>query len=184
MLGTGGWVGGCETISYYQADPALLKGAAPIKNPDERPRYEAATDQWMLARDMGKKHAFPLGVAAFVLGAAILSLAARGLAGRPGGRSALVQVVSVQAVLALVAFVGTREIRWAEREHDVASVMAGQPAFPTPEERLVQERAWRAFWTLFTPAALGIRTLMALFVVLALTRPTARELLEPAGAEE
>jgi hypothetical protein len=34
------------------------------------------------------------------------------------------------------------------------------------------------------PAALGARTLMALFVVFALTRPRAREFLEPASAEE
>jgi len=186
MLGTSGWVSGCATIAYYNAgDPSALKtGAIPEKNAAERPRYEAAVDQWVIASDAGKRHAFPLGVAAFVLGAAALALAARGLAGRQGGRSALVQVLSVQAVLAFVTFGATREIRWAERERDVAGQLLAMPPFASPDERLVHERGVRALYTLIGPAAMGMRTLMTLFVVLALTRPSARELLEPAGAEE
>lgn len=183
-LGTGGWVGGCEAIAYYHSDPAAARFNAPLKDESVRPRLDAATDQWRAARDTGKKHAFPLGVAAFVLGAAILSLAARGLAGKPGGRSALVQVVSVQAVLAMVTFGATNEIRWAEREVEVVNAMGNAPPSPSHEERDRQERMMRGILTLFSPAALGARTLLALFVVFALTRPRAREHLEPAGAEE
>jgi hypothetical protein len=184
-LGTGGWVGGCETIAYYHSDPALARYNAPLKDESERPRLDEATDRWMVARDASKKQAFPLGVAAFVLGAALLSLAARGLAGKPGGRSALVQVVSVQAAIALVTFVATKDVRWAEREVYVANMMGNAPKpFPTREERDHQERFTRAFLTFLSPAALGVRTLLALLVVFALTRPRARELLEPASAEE
>ncbi len=184
-LGTGGWVGGCDTIAYYHSDPAVARYNAPLKDESERPRLDGATDRWMMARDASKKQSFPLGVAAFVLGAALLSLAARGLAGKPGGRSALVQVVSVQAAIALVTFVATKEVRWAEREVYVANMMGNAPKpFPSREERDHQERITRAFLTFLSPAALGVRTLLALLVVFALTRPRARELLEPASAEE
>ncbi len=120
-----------------------------------------------------------------MLGAAILSLAARGLAGKPGGRSALVQVLSVQAVLAVVAFAATKEIRWAERDVYVVRSMGNPPRpFASVEERERQERVTRALLELLTPAMLGARTLVALLVIFALTRPRARELLEPASAEE
>lgn len=184
-LGTGGWVGGCDTIAFYHSDPSAAHYDAPLKDETERPRLDSATDRWVITREASKKHAFPLGVAAFVLGAAMLSLAARGLAGKPGGRTALLQVVSVQAVLAMVSFSATREIRWAEREVYVANMMGNPPRpFPTREERDQQERFTRTFLTLLSPAALGVRTLLALFVVFALTRPRAREYLEPASAEE
>jgi hypothetical protein len=180
MLGTSGWVTGCETISYYQADETQVRAAGPvIHNLEDKPRVDATTDHYIRVRDDAKKVAFPLGVAAFVLGAALLSLAARGLAGKPGGRSAL-----AQTVLAYVSFGATREVRWAEREKIVAEGLAGAKPPPPPAERAQVEAGFRGLLTLFYPAMLGVRTMMALFVVLALTRPKARELLEPAGAEE
>jgi hypothetical protein len=185
MLGTSGWVSGCETISYYQADETQVRAAGPvIRNPEDKPRVDATTDHYIRVRDDAKKVAFPLGVAAFVLGAALLSLAARGLAGKPGGRSALVQIVIAQTVLAFVSFGATREVRWAEREKGVAEALAGAKDPPPPEARAQVEAGVRGLLMLAFPALLGVRTMMALFVVLALTRPKARELLEPAGAEE
>ncbi len=184
-LGTGGWVGGCESIAYYHAEASSMRVDLPLKDESERPRLDRALERWFAARDAGRKHAFPLGVAAFVLGAAILSLAARGLAGKPGGRAALVQVISVQAVLALLTAASTRDIRWAERDVDVIRTMGNAPRpFPNKEERDRQERFTRAFLELLTPATLGARTLAALLVVFALTRPRARDSLEPAGVEE
>lgn len=184
-LGTGGWVGGCESIAYYNAEPSSMRVDLPLKDESERPRLDAALDRWFAARDAGRRQAFPLGVAAFVLGAAILSLAARGLAGKAGGRSALVQVISVQAVLAIVTFAATRDIRWAERDVDVIRTMGNAPRpFPNKEEHDRQERFTRGFLELLTPATLGARTIVAFLVVFALTRPRARELLEPASVEE
>ncbi len=184
-LGTGGWVGGCESIGYYHGDTNLSHTDIPLKDDTYRPRLESTLEHWFEARDAARKHAFPLGVAAFVLGAAILSLAARGLAGKPGGRSALVQVIGVQAVLAIVTFSATKEIRWAEREVDIVRAMGNPPRpFQSHDEQEQQERLMRAALALMGPTALGARTLMALFVVFALTRPRAREFLEPASAEE
>lgn len=184
-LGTGGWVGGCENIAYYHAEPSAMRVDLELKDETERPRLERALDRWLSARDAARGLAFPLGVASFVLGAAILSLAARGLAGKPGGRGALVQVLAVQAVLAVATFATMKEIRWAERDVYVVRSMGNAPRpFASVEEHDQQERVTRALLVFLTPATLGTRTLMAALVIFALTRPRARELLEPAGAEE
>ncbi|HQY64959.1 MAG: hypothetical protein IPF92_29090 [Myxococcales bacterium] len=184
-LGTGGWVGGCENVAYYHAEPSAMRVDLELKDEAERPRLDRAIERWFTARDAARGHAFPLGAAAFVLGAAILSLAARGLAGKPGGRSALVQVLSVQAALAVVTFAATKEIRWAERDVYVVRSMGNAPRpFVSREERDRHERVTRALLEFLAPAMLGARTLVALLVIFALTRPRARELLEPASAEE
>ncbi len=184
-LGTGGWMSGCETIQYYKADDIVLRTDTSLKEESERPRLKAATEHYIAVRDGAKKRAFPLGVASFLLGAALLSLAARGLAGRRGGRSALVQVVGVQAVLAVVAFVATREVRWAETEMRVIEAMANSPrAATTADERVQIEGISRAFAKVMGPAVLGVRSVFALAIIFALTRPRVRDLMEASAASD
>ena len=79
------------------------------------------------------------------------------------------------------------EVLWEKGSASVAEVaeaLAGAKDPPPPEARAQVEAGVRGLLMLAFPALLGVRTMMALFVVLALTRPKARELLEPAGAEE
>lgn len=89
---------------------------AAIKSDADRTRAEALYHRFTEVADAGRRRAIPMAAAIFVLGAALLALASRGLAGKTNTRNALVQVTTAQAIVVVLAYFVTRDIRNAELE--------------------------------------------------------------------
>lgn len=185
LFGAGCWTEGCERLSFYRGEHDIGHALdANIK--DERDRAEVAElyRRFAEASDAARSRALPLGAALFVLGAALLALGARGLAGRTNTRSALVQVVSVQAVVVGVAFFATKEVRWAERDLDVALQLAHQRPSMAPDQYTQVAPMLHGLRRAWDPTWLVLRTIASGLIVFALTRPRSREFFEAAGTRD
>jgi hypothetical protein len=153
LFGAQGLVNGCSYISYYKDDRVQEIASEDSDHPsEERIRLEP----FFHALDDTRSRVFPLSVAMLVLGGAMVMFAARAMGGRAQARRALVQVACVQALVCILFYVMTPEVRAAEGE------------------------TWRAagYGALFRrytpPTLLALRTLASALMVLALTRPRAR----------
>jgi hypothetical protein len=173
------WTFGYARLSFYRYGPtqdATL--GTPIAQEDSRARVEAAYTRFLDAADDAKRRSVPLAAANFVLGAALLALAARGLSRRPSARGALVQVVVVQAAVAVGGYLATKAMRDAEMAWIFEISLAKQPVTPETAEALPLVRSIQH---VLVPAWLVVRTLASGLIVLALTRPRSRAFFEAAA---
>lgn len=159
LFGAQGLVSGCTTIAYYRNDnieDAITQSADDPNHPENRAHVELFTQ----ALDAAKNRVFPLSVALFVLGGAMAIFAVRAMGGRGQARRALIQVACVHAVVVILYYL------------------------LTPDVRAVQEAIWRAQgYSLFLQRRLNqgelvARTLVSALIVLALTRERARAFFE------
>ncbi len=177
LFGAAGFYDGCMTMSFYHADsvdPAVY--VRDVKDDDQRKIVEHAAESLIETTTLARERAFPLAVGAFLLGAVMIAFAARALAGRAGARGPLIQLVAVQAALAILTFVLTPDIRHARVELAVASFDAQLHDKKDAEPAVIAEsEAWAAaVFRHFDVSLLGTRTALALFVLFALTRPRSR----------
>ena len=182
VFGAGCWTEGCARLAFYRGERDLSQQLhAGIKSDTDRARAEALFKRFTDISDDARGRAIPLAAATFVLGAALLALAARGLAGKTNTRNALVQVVTAQALVVVLAFFMTRDIRNAELDWDLERRLIDQhETLPADQyERVVpMMRGMRPF---ILPGWLVFRTLASALIVLALTRPRSRDFFEAAG---
>ena len=182
IFGAGCWTSGCAQLQVYRG--AKDQGAASnalIRDDTERAHVEALYKRHLDAADESRSRGIPLAAATFVLGAALLALASRALAGKTNARAALMQVVAVQAIVGATHFVAMRAATNAELDWLLAGTLAykhqallpANYAFWAPIHRL--DRAYRE------PTVLALRLLGTAFVVFALTRQRSREFFEAAG---
>jgi hypothetical protein len=163
---------GWDRIRLYRAafDPAS-EGEG-IADPAEREAVVTRTKAWLDSLDYAKARGFPLGVAALVVGSAILVFAMRTLGGNSGARTALVQLIVAQSLLtaaddwllrdAWEAQTRMMSARWTAIAHE-----RGEPApAPVPENAPL------------VPIMIGLESLASAFVVVGLTRPRSRRFLE------
>jgi hypothetical protein len=179
VLGAGCWTEGCARLELYRAsESASSRLHAAIRDPEDRARLDALYQRLLEIADGARGRAAPLGAATFVLGAALLAIGSRGLAGRPGARRALVQVVSVQAVVVLASWLSTSDLRHAELEWDHERRAAIQRATSSPAwvERLGP--FMQARWQYGAPTWLALRSIASALVIVALTRSRTREFFE------
>jgi hypothetical protein len=154
LLGALALMAGGSVITFYKQDADELQQALDheeerVPDPEERVLLRARTERLDDAHDRAKHREFPLGVAALLLGGAMVATSARAMSGREGARGALVQVTLARAGVALLGFILTPDVRAAE--FAVAS--------------------------LFGYASIGkvvFETTACLLVVIALTRPKSR----------
>ncbi len=183
VLGTSSWWDGCARLDMYRSDSsqAASRIHATIQDGAARAQAEAAYVDMLDVFGATRNRTVPLASATFVLGAALLVLASRGLGGRRGSRSLLVQVVSAQAVVAFATYFLTRDVRAAERhwEHTTRTALQEQ-AFP-PEWRARAESIEDFKIRLEAPLSLAARILSSALVVLALTRPRSRAFFDAEG---
>jgi hypothetical protein len=184
VLGTSSWWDGCARLDMYRAESsqAAARVHATIEDKAARGQAEAAYVHLLDVFGASRSRTVPLASATFVLGAALLALASRGLGGRRGSRAALLQVVLVQAAVAGATFFVTRDVREAEHawEHACRTALQDQ-AFPPewkPRAAAIEDFKLR----LEAPFGLATRTLASALVVLALTRPRARASFDAEGA--
>lgn len=175
VFGAGCWTEGCGRLTFYRTERD--QGAAlnaSIKDDADRAHAEALYQKFVDTADMERGRAIPMAAATFVLGAALLAFAARGLAGKPNTRVPLTQLVAAQAILVCASYYVTRNVRNAELDwqfersliHQRESIPADQYAQALP--------TFRAIRNVTPPAWLAIRTLASGLIIFALTRPRAR----------
>jgi len=124
-----------------------------------------------------------MAAATFVLGAALLALAGRGLAGRTNARSAIVQVVTAQAIAMVVSFFLLRDVTDAELDWHLARTLAQQREAMPPEEVARIAPVLRDARHYGGPAWLALRTFASALVLVALTRQRSRAFFDAAAAE-
>jgi hypothetical protein len=183
IFGAGCWTEGCKQLAFYRGERAghlALNGA--VLDAEDRAHVETFYARFVDASDASRGRGVPLAAAIFVLGAALLALAARGLAGKSNPRSALLQVVAAQAALVLVAYFALANVRNTELDWDIERRLVLKKADLAPDEYEQMVATARAARRWVPPAWLVFRTAASLLILLALTRPRARAFFEAAAS--
>jgi hypothetical protein len=182
VFGAGCWTEGCGRLEFYRSgeDQSVVINAG-IKGDADRARAEALYHRFTAVSDDARKRVIPLAAATFVLGAALLALASRGLAGKTRSRGALMQVVAAQALVVMLAYFVTRDVHNAELDWAMERAIIQQhEALPQQEfdEVLPKMQAMRPY---LLPSWLVFRSVASALILLALSRPRSREFFEAAG---
>ena len=182
LFGAGCWMDGCGRLAFYRGeqDQSLALNAS-IKADTDRNRAEALYHRFTEVADEARKRAIPLAAATFVLGAALLALGSRALAGKTNTRGVLVQVVIAQAAVVGLTYFLTADIRNAELDWEMERTLIHQrETLPADqyEQVVPMMQSMRRYGV---PGWLVVRTLASALIVFALTRPRTREFFEAAG---
>ncbi|MDB4933601.1 MAG: hypothetical protein JWP87_573 [Labilithrix sp.] len=182
VFGAGCWTEGCSRINYYRGglDETQTLNSS-ITNDADRARAEALYQHFVEVADAERGRAFPLSIATFLLGAALLALAARGLAGKTNTRTALVQVVTAQAVVVVLGYFVMSNVRNAELDWGIEQTLYHQRETLTSEQYVRFASMTHNVRRYGVPGWLVVRTLASALIVFALTRPRSREFFEAAG---
>lgn len=181
LFGGSIWWEGCGTIYFFRqpADPAEI--AQGIDDGAKRAAVIDIGERYLTKIEAAKNRLFPLGVASFVLGLAMVVLATRALAGRGEARSMLLQILGAQAVLGIVAFLLTPDVRHAQSEYLSARIglelAEMRQTNPGGGGAAFYAAVMGAFLKVF-PGLVAVPTALCGLIVLALTRPRARAFFE------
>jgi hypothetical protein len=182
VFGAGCWTEGCGRLAFYRGEhdqsQALL---ASIKSDADRTRAEALYQRFTEVADAARARAIPLAAAIFVLGAALLALASRGLAGKTNTRNALLQVTTAQAIVVVLAYFLTRDVRNAELDFEMERTLIQQHETLPPDQYAQVVPMMHSMRRYGVPGWLVFRTLASALIVVALTRPRSRQFFEAAG---
>ncbi|MFO0677775.1 MAG: hypothetical protein U0169_14660 [Polyangiaceae bacterium] len=177
LFGFSALLDGCSTLRFFRGESIDTSVLVPdLKSDEDRARVQKLADLAIAANDAASKRLIPLAAASAVLGAAMVLLAARGFRGREGARRALVQVVSVHAVVLVVGFAITPDVRRARDAFDMAVVSSKAREVTTdPVAATTIEPTTSRIFKVLPYAGLVLRTTASLLVLVALTRRRARE---------
>jgi hypothetical protein len=181
-LGTMGACSGWSTVALYREpiDPSLAGQG--IADEADRAAVVARVAAYLQTLDAAKARGWPLGVAALLLGSAIVIFAMRALGNSGGARAALVQLVVVQAGAHAASYWLLRDVSEAELRYQEARQAAEnhERAIDRPRgdamARIGAEKVWAARPFLFALHALG-----SALVVVGLTRRRSRDFFDAAG---
>ncbi len=181
VFGAGCWTEGCGRLAFYRGERAQHASMmASIHDDADRAQAESLYEQFVDVADMQSGRAIPIAAATFVLGAALLTLAARGLAGKSNTRSALMQVVAVQAIVVVASYFATRAMWKAEAEWQYGTMVLREREHLPPDRYDEYARGMRAIQHWAPPGWLVFRTFASALIIVALSRPRSREFFEAA----
>ena len=185
VFGAMGWADGCAKLSFYRGDAELANQRArswAVQNDADRAHADALYQHYTEAADAAHGRTVPLAAATFVLGAAILALASRALAGSANARGPLVQLLTAQVIVAVLVFVLTKNVWHAEWalfwEHARISQRESLP----PALSATIAPAIALLDAVAAPALFVGRMVLSALVIVALTRQKSREFFEAAGS--
>ena len=184
VFGASSWNEGCSRIELYRGTQAMDAAVdSAVQDEQARASIQQMYDRFGAIADESRNVVLPFAVGTFVLGAALLALSARGIAGRTNTRTALLQVVAVQAIIAAASFAATRRFREAELQWNTTQAIAVQKTMSLPEDTFRQRAAIIEGSRRFgPPIGIALRMLGSGLVLLALTRRRSRAFFEAAGA--
>jgi hypothetical protein len=169
-LGTAGAFQGWGIfVSYHDPiDPTLI--GAGIADEADRLAVVARFEAYLQVLDMAKSRAWPLGVAALVLGTAIFIFAMRALGGSGTARAVLVQLVVAQAGANAASYLLLRDVFEAElRLREAEDAAASRDTVPERDQAEVLRAAGKMRRAGY-PIALALDTVGSALIVVALTR--------------
>jgi len=182
VFGAGCWTEGCNRLAFYRGErephSAMI---ASIDDDADRAQAQTLYDRYVDVADMQRERAIPMAAATLVLGAALLVLASRGLAGRSNTRSALMQVVAAQAVVVVASYFATREMWRADAEWQYQTTLLLHRDRIPPEGFAQQAAAMHALARWGGPTWLVIRTVASGLIIVALSRRRSREFFDAAA---
>lgn len=183
-FGAGCWTEGCSRLAFYRGETDY--GAElnqQIHDDQDRARVESLYQTYLDRADSSRGRIIPFSAAIFVLGAALLALGARGLAGKSNTRTALIQVVAVQAIVVAGYYFVSKDMRNAELDWNFENTLA-QKKDTMPAEQFEQTAPiLRSLKHWSPPAWLAFRSFASLLILVALTRQRSREFFEAAGEQ-
>ncbi|MEO8797248.1 MAG: hypothetical protein ABI551_05125, partial [Polyangiaceae bacterium] len=179
VFGAAGFIDGCNDAHELRQGYADAADHYIVNAPSEASRVAQvdALQHYFDAKLGMSGRLYPLSIAAFLLGATLTLFAARAMAGRSGARNPVIQLTLVQAALVIAAFALTRPVREAW-----VGVLMAQPfdtGGDTDAARIITQyfpRIYRSGYVVF----LVVRTAIAAFIVIAITRPRTRKFFEAA----
>jgi hypothetical protein len=184
VFGAGCWMDGCGRLAFYRGEQdQSLELNRSIKSEADRTRADALYQHFTEVADAARGRAVPLAAATFVLGAALLALGSRAIAGKTKARGALVQIVIAQAALVGLAYFLTADVRNAELDWEMERTLIQQRETVPPDQYQYSVVIVGAMRRYGVPGWLVARTLASALIVFALTRPRAREFFEAAGTK-
>lgn len=182
LFGAGCWTEGCGTLAFYRGDTDVLaEQNQRIQDDEDRARVEGLYQHYLDAANDGRGRAIPFAAGIFVLGAALLALGARGLAGKANTRSALMQVVAAQAIVVAASFFVNKEVRYAQDAWRFEQMIAQQHEKMAPDQFERSLPTFRAMRRWMPGTWLTIRSVASVFILIALSRQRSREFFEAAG---
>jgi hypothetical protein len=177
-LGMTSACGGTKLFALYRAPAeaiAASRAMHDIAADDDRTAVQTRFDTFIATLDAAKPRGWPLGVALLLLGSATVFFTMRVMGGSGSGRSALLQLIVVQAALAPAAHWLIRDIDQAWLRFNEASESARARAGAASALELELE----AFAALARgPVGVALHTLGCAFVLVGLTRRGSRAYLE------
>jgi hypothetical protein len=175
-LGAGGGCEGQRIVGLYRVehlDPSVF--AQDIASTIDREAVRAAVEGYVSALDAAHVRAFPLAVAALLIGAATVLFAMRAMGGNAGARRGLMQLLVVQAGLVAATYFAEKDVRDAGVGLAVAKIRAEAHQELVDPARADQAiRINVAVARLRDPMRLAMTTIGSLLIVFALTRRGAR----------
>ncbi len=126
------------------------------------------------------RYALPLGIAELILGSMLVLIAAKALFGRRASPSFALQVIFANLIVIIVGYALRQPVRERVVQEVMQSGLEERPAqiAPADFQALIHTKWW---WTF--RVHLGLRLAALSLAALALSRRSARELLEPDGNE-
>ena len=184
VFGAGCWTEGCNRLALYRGerDNTAAPLAASIHDDADRAHAEALFQRFLDISEAARGRGVPLAAATFVLGAALLALGTRGMAGRSNTRSALMQVVAAQAIIVALTYYLNADIRRAELDWQFDTWLAHQREALPPSQYLELVPKANAMRRWAPPVWLLLRTLASALILVALSRPRSRAFFEAAAA--
>jgi hypothetical protein len=176
IFGAAAFVDGCNNIMLLrQGNLDLADKFGSVADEGVRAAQIAATEQYFDVWFAAHNRLFPLNVASFLLGAALVWAAARAMAGRAAARGPVMQIALAQAALAIVTYILTPDVRAAQIALALSQVRdSGGDADAIAWVTRNYPKIARVLMTGFLVA----RSLFALAIVFCLTRVRSREFFE------
>jgi hypothetical protein len=182
VFGAGCWTEGCGRLAFFRGErDHHASMTSSIRDDLDRAQAEGLYQRFVDVADMSRGRAVPMAAATFVLGAALLALAARGLAGKSNTRSALMQVVAAQAIVVVASYFVTRAMFDAEADWQYETALIHQRERMPPDQYAQAVPMLRAMRRWTPPGWLVVRTLASALIVVALSRPRSRDFFEAAA---
>jgi hypothetical protein len=179
-LGTTGALGGFHMANLYLEAPNPGAVGKEIADAHDRDEVVARAEEAVQALDAARARGWPLAVATLLLGSATLLFAMRALAGSPGARVALVQLVLAQAGVTIASQLLLRDVVNADLRVDGALEAAMEHASGVPPVPLPVSNA--AVLKAASTLALVLRSLSSVLVVVGLTRARSRAYFDDSAA--
>lgn len=181
VFGVGCWMEGCARLGFYRGErEQYVAQTEAVPDDADRGRSEQLYQRFIEASDVTRGRGVPLAAATFVLGAALLALAARGLAGKANTRAALMQVIAAQAIVVAATFFATRDMRRAEDDWQYQTALF-QRRDKIPQDQYVDVTTTLNILKRWAPPGwLALRSLASVLIILALSRPRSREFFDAA----